>query len=292
VTSISSSAVASIFDNHPAFELKYLNTALSTSSTLKYSPLIEFHMTSSKSIKSVRTAFDIIQLLSEFSNLTATKLADELEMNRSTVHDYLRTLTEEGYVINLNGEYCLSHKFLNLGGNRRKRNELFRTARPVLRDLATSKGAPVVLTIEEREYGVVLYTVSGENMQNALIHEGTHFLLHSAAPGKAILAHSPEEKVEDIIESRGLAAVTDQTITDENELQSELRNIRNQEYAIDREEIGIGLQGIGTAITDSESGEVAGAISMYVPAKKSHQKDIIDSLLEAANVIEVELYYR
>ncbi|MGB9985691.1 MULTISPECIES: IclR family transcriptional regulator [Halobacteriales] len=249
-------------------------------------------MTPSNSIKSVRTAFDIIQLLSASGNLTATKIADELEMNRSTVHDYLRTLTEEGYVINTNGEYCLSHQFLNLGGNLRKRNELFRTARPVLRDLATSKGAPVVLTIEERGYGVVLYTVSGENMQNALTHEGTHFLLHSAAPGKAILAHSPEEKVENIIESRGLVAVTDQTITDEDELQSELTDIRNQEYAVDHEEIGIGLQGIGTAITDSESGEVTGAISMYVPAKNSHQKDIIDSLLEAANVIEVELHYQ
>jgi DNA-binding IclR family transcriptional regulator len=248
-------------------------------------------MNSSNSIKSVQNAFDIIQLLSKSDNLTATGLANELDMHRTTVHDYLRTLIKEGYVIGEGGEYRLSHQILNLGGKLRKRNELFRTARPVLRDLATSKGIPAVLNIEERGYGVILYTVSGERMQNALIHEGIHIPLHSAAPGKAILANYSEEKVEDIIKSRGLAAITDHTITEKDELLNELADVRNQGYAVDHEEIGIGLRGIGTVINNSKSGEVMGAISLYVPAKRSSQTDLIDSLLEAANVIEVELHY-
>lgn len=249
-------------------------------------------MKSREPIKSLRIALDLVEYLVEVDDANATQIADHLDMPRSTVHDYLRTLTEEGYVINENGNYKPSYRFLSIGGRLRHQSDLFHTARPELQELADETDAHASLVIEERGFGVVLFTISGGNTQNVLTHDGAYFYLHSAASGKAMLAHFPDEAVDDIIERRGLTQVTDQTITGRETLNTELDEIREREYSIDSGEVLEGMRGIGTPIINQNSRSVAGAISLYAPIKRQNIEELAVSLLETANVIEVNLNYQ
>lgn len=245
-------------------------------------------MKNRKPIKSVRIALDLVEELSDHGSATAETLANEMEMPRTTIHDYLRTLSEEGYVLNDDGQYRLSYRLLNLGGKRRSEAELFQTGRTKLRDLAKATGAHANLVVEERGFGVVLATMSGENTFSALTHDGTYFYLHAAASGKAILAYYPEERVDAILDQRGLEPLTEHTITDREELKADLEATREREYSIDSEEVVQGMRGIATPILDLNSGDIVGAVSLYTPVKRSSWEDLAEELLEVSNIIEVD----
>lgn len=92
-------------------------------------------------------------------------------------------------------------------------------------------------------------------------HVGKHNPIHSSAGGLAILANIDRERVESIVDRRGLERQTDYTLTDREELFEELESIRDRGYSInDRGHIA-GLRAIGASVTSPEE-DVIGALSI------------------------------
>jgi DNA-binding IclR family transcriptional regulator len=89
--------------------------------------------------------------------------------------------------------------------------------------------------------------------------------------------------------------VAPRTITDPDSLHEELATIREQGYATDLEEIMAGLRGVAAPILDRDDGSVRGAITVYGPANRSdpdeYEESAADSLMQSANIIEVNLSY-
>jgi len=73
----------------------------------------------------------------------------------------------------------------------------------------------------------------------------------STRPGSArpSLAFRPREEVEAILDEHGMPAATDNSITDRETFLEELDEIREQRYAVDREEGLPGLRCIAVPIT-------------------------------------------
>jgi DNA-binding IclR family transcriptional regulator len=84
--------------------------------------------------------------------------------------------------------------------------------------------------------------------------------LHATAAGKCYLAHQPHTRVTEYIEA-GLEAVTAHTIASPEPLKRELAAVRQQGYAVSREEAMSGACGIAVPILDS-SGRVVGSLSV------------------------------
>lgn len=245
-------------------------------------------------IKTTTTVFDIIETLVELDGATVSELTDALDRPTSTVHDHLQTLERLGFVVHDNLEYHISARFLELGARRRKNMDLYSVAKPELHHLAEETGEHASVMIEENALGVLLYTAKGDNAVQVDAYSGARAKLHTTAPGKAILAHLPEPRVEEIIDAYGLTAMTRNTITDRNALETELEDIRERGYAVDRQEIFEGMRAIAAPIL-SQSNSVVGAISIYGPVNRltddRFEDDIPQIVLEAANVIEVNLNY-
>lgn len=248
-------------------------------------------MPTKKPIQSVRTSFDIIDALVELDGATVSELTDYMDMPKSTVHDYLRTLNEENYILKNGDSYRPSFEFLNLGGQLRRENELFTTARPELQSLAQKTGEHASVIVEENGHGVVLHTESGGTMEAAVVHIGARAYLHTTAPGKAILAAMSLEERESILERHGLPPVTENTITNREDFEAQLEEIQQQDFAIDREEVLAGMRGLGTTIMNQEDGAVVGAISLYGPTSGTEIEELVEGLLQTANIIEVNLTY-
>ena len=87
-----------------------------------------------------------------------------------------------------------------------------------------------------------------------------------------LLAHLPDEQVEGIVQAKGLKRFTPNTITDRRALRAELRRIRERGYAMDDEEIEIGLKCVAAPIQDA-SGIVIGALSISGPAFRFEGKE-------------------
>jgi DNA-binding IclR family transcriptional regulator len=115
--------------------------------------------------------------------------------------------------------------------------------------------------------------------------------LHTTALGKAIMAHMDEDAVHEIVDTHGLSAVTEQTISTEESLFEALETIREQGYARDDEERVKGMRCIAAPIIFES--EVVGAVSASGPVTRfqggEFREVLPNQVKSAANVIEVNM---
>jgi DNA-binding IclR family transcriptional regulator len=242
-------------------------------------------------VKTARTTIRILEILMEQNGATVTEISDHLDLSTSSIHNYLRTLEHEGYVVRSGDTYDVALSFLNLGGYARDRQRIYEVAKPELRMLAKDTGEVTSLMVEEHGYGYFLYRAQGSRAVPTNTYIGQRVYLHCTAMGKAILAHLPTERVEEILDRRGLPRMTANTITDRDELLLELDRIREAGVAHDREEWIDGIR--STAVPILSTGRVRGSIGISGPASRmssDHRKTHVAKRLEsAASVIEVQL---
>lgn len=245
-------------------------------------------------VGSVVTAFEVLEALRRLNGAGVTAVADELGLPKSSVYNHLETLKQEEYVLKQDGEYYVGLRFLNLGRHARQRDSLYETARPELETLADETGELVNLLVEEHGQGVYVCRVRGDRAVNVEANTGDRVYLHSTALGKAILAYSDEERVDEILDAHGLPATTERTTTDPDKLRTELADIRERGVAFDRQERIAGLRCVAVPILDDEQRPV-GAISVSGPKSRMKgerlESELPERLESAANVVELNRTY-
>lgn len=245
-------------------------------------------------IKGTEKTILIVETLKEMEGAGVTELADRLGLSKGTVHDYLSTLREHNYVVKEGDTYHVGLGFFELGEYARNRIRIYHVAKPEVARLAEETGELANLLYEEHDLGVYLYRARGENAVKLDTHTGKRRYLHNTALGKAILAHLPEERVEEILDRHGLPRATARTITNREDLYEELDTIRGRGYAYCNQERVEGLQCVATPLV-SRTGRVLGAISLAGPTTrmkgKRIQEELPERLLQAANVIEINVNY-
>lgn len=243
-------------------------------------------------VETVETAFDLIDVLKRTDGAGITELADELDLAKSTVHRHVKTLESRGLLVREGDGYRISTWFLDYGIHVRNRHRLFDVVRPKADDLAAETDEKVWCVIEEHGVGVHIYGARGRNSVRTHARIGKRTPLHQFAAGKAILAHLPSPRIEEIIDDHGLPGRTPETITDRDELRDSLERIRERGYAFNREESVGGVNAVGAPIRD-ESGTGIGAISVAGPANRLRDElltdELPDLLLGATNEVEVNL---
>jgi len=245
------------------------------------------------SLTTVTRAFEILDLLWKLDGAGPTEIAAELDVPNSTVYDYLESLTDTKFVNKEKGEYTISAYFLTIAGRMRYRNRLFQLAQPEMRRLSENTGELIGLTVEMGGVGVILHQEGGDQALSLGTYPGASTPLHTVATGKAILANLSEDRIDEILDQRGLEARTQHTITDPGRLKAELAEIRADGYAVDWDEQVIGMGMIAVPIT--VEAEVLGSIGIVVPTKRiqdeAYQADLLDQLQEVQNTITVNYQY-
>lgn len=245
-------------------------------------------------VKSVHTATRVIEAVERLDGAGVTSLANEIDIAKSTVHDHLKTLEAEEFVVNEDGEYRVGLRFLDFGGRARMRTKLYSVAKPQIEELASSTGELANLVVEEHGWGVYLAVERGENAVSIDSYVGKREHLHSTAVGKAILAQLPKRRVEAIVERRGLPGQTPDTVTSLEDLFERLDLIRERRIAFDREEHRSGLRCVAAPIT-TEAGSVLGGISVSGPTSRLEgdrlEQELSDLITRISNIIEINVTY-
>ena len=100
-------------------------------------------------LQTVQRSIEILEILNE-DTIGVTELAERLDLPKSTVYDYLRTLRSLGYIIKENRKYRLAFKSLKLGGYRKYHSQLYQLAKPEIKRLADKTGEIVSVNVEEQ----------------------------------------------------------------------------------------------------------------------------------------------
>ncbi|MFC7078516.1 IclR family transcriptional regulator [Haloarcula halophila] len=245
-------------------------------------------------IQALHMATEIIETLQEHGEMGVSALAARLDIPKSTAHAYLDTLNSNGWVVNNDGQYRLSLRFLEIGGKTRQSMRVFQAIRPHIDELSMEVGEVANLGIEEKGKRVLLYTSEPSEgvFDNAPSGQFAH--MNWTALGKALLAQLSDERVDEIIDRHGLPMATEHTITDPEELYTELEQIRQQGYSVEDEEHREGIKAIAVMLQYEDEPSPVAAISISGPKRRISKKDteqLIDSIRNTVNVIELEYKY-
>lgn len=254
------------------------------------------HPTRGNEIGAVRKTLRILELLKEFEGARVTQLANELDWPKSTVHSHLETLENVGYIVKEDDTYLLGFRFLALGEHVKYRNDVYEMVEPRIEALANSTGERVQFVISEHGDCVYVRIAEGEHAVNTGSRLGRRrHMLHATAAGKSILAFTDRDKVEEIIEKKGLPELAENTITDKDTLFEELAEVRERSYAFNYEEHIEGLRAAAAPVMEPD-GTVVGAISVAGPAHRMHgdqfTKELPENILGVCNEIELDIVYQ
>jgi DNA-binding IclR family transcriptional regulator len=227
---------------------------------------------SGRILKSSSVTLEIIDAVVELEGARVSQIADHLDISESAASNHLHTLRRADFLTAEGDIYQPSLKFAKLGEHARTRDPAYHHAIEITNELDEKTNFETSFSVEENGLGRYLRPeVEATSDVDKYFTIGERIYLHTTAVGKAILANYPEERVDYIIDRRGLPKQTEQTITSREELKKELKQVREQGYALNRGEDVEGVYAVGQAVK-KPSGAVLGAISIGGPAFRTEKQ--------------------
>ncbi|QFU00058.1 Acetate operon repressor [Halomonas sp. THAF5a] len=201
--------------------------------------------------------------------LALSELAEEADFAPSTTHRLLQALQSQGFVTQDSelGVWKIDVKTFRIGNSFLEARDYLATSRPFLRRLTALTGETANLGVRDDGTAVFLAQSESPQMMRMITRLGSRAPLHASGVGKALMAWLPEDELERILDERGLARVTENTLHTPESLREGLAEIRRQGFACDREEHAIGLHCVAACIHD-EHGIPLAAISVSGPVAR------------------------
>lgn len=247
--------------------------------------------TSGRKLKTLTIAAEILEYIKNNNSVKFEDVTEQFDMPKSTAHGYLSTLENLGFIYSDNNSYKLGMRLLNLGMEAKNRNELFRIVRNKVKDISSIIDKNTDFMIEERGRVITLFNNVG-GIEDPSFRGGRYFHMHCSAGGKSILAEFSADEIEHVLERWGLPKKTDKTITQREELFTEIQKIRQQGYAISDEELANGLRSLGTPVKYPD-GRILGAIGVAGPAYEISDRRLYNEfpeiLLKKSEELEDEI---
>ncbi|MFQ6078011.1 MAG: IclR family transcriptional regulator [Thermodesulfobacteriota bacterium] len=214
-------------------------------------------------------AFRIIEeiVFHQETGLSFSEIVSSTNLPKASTHRILKALVEMAYLRYdpETGKYRGDLKLSCLGAEVTAHFDLKGYVRPHLMNLHKETNHTCHLGIRNGNDGIYLDKIESRDYGIKLFSEvGRSFPLHCTGLGKILLAFmDPNEKWAPL--NAELEPFTPNTITDVAVLDKELEQIREQGYAVDREEITRGIMCVAGPVFDME-GEIAAAISLTFPS--------------------------
>ncbi|WP_084037067.1 IclR family transcriptional regulator [Haloechinothrix halophila] len=210
------------------------------------------------------TAARLTALLAAFrpgdDAIGVSELARRTGLPKTSVHRLSGHLVEHGLLEREGPALRLGLKLFEIGQLAVRQRGLVDTARPLLADLREATHNTVHLAILEGTEVVYLDVVRGPDAPRLPSRIGGRFPAHATGVGKAILAFSPDDVIDAVIDA-GLPRISRRTITSPALLRRQLTTIAADGAAYEHEESSIGTVCVASPVVAADGRAVA-AISV------------------------------
>lgn len=229
-------------------------------------------------VQSVKRAMMILECFTgPLKEMGITELANAMELSKSTLFGLVNTLLNEGYLEQNpeNKKYRLGLKLFEMGSLVQRRMDIRQITRPYLEILSNR----FCLTVHMAVYssGEVVYIDKMDVPDAIIIYSqiGKRAPLHCTGIGKAILSYLPEAEIELLLQRKFLTKHTEHTIIEPEQLREELNRAHFSGFAVDNEEIEIGLRCVAAPIFDFQGRPIA-ALSISGAASQMTEEKILE----------------
>lgn len=238
-------------------------------------------------------ASKILDSLSDGKPKSVQILSKDTAINPPTVSKILTTLEYLSYVSRTNGtkQYYLGPALVKYGSVRTNTTNLVDMTRPNLEKLQLIIDETIHLAIPQKNRVVYVNKLEPKHQGIYMTSKiGMARELYSSGIGKAVLGTYTPDELNAYLKDRDLKPFTPYTITDKDELVSEVAKVKQLGYAIDDEEQEVGGYCIAMPIVNH--GRAIAAISISLPKFRltpSYKTKIIKELTITKGEIENEL---
>jgi len=226
-----------------------------------------------------------------------TELAKEIGTNKSNVYRFLSQMQSIGILDRdeHSERYRLGLKLFELGNRVQLQTALVEKTHPELVKVAMNITETVHIAVFKNHQ--IFYVDKVESPQGLKISSniGSYNAAYSTASGKVLLAFLPEKEqaksLNYLFEENEVKAFTQNTIVAKSGMLSELIQIKEQQYAIDREEFEVGLICVAIPIFNQNQ-EVIASLSAAGPANRFQEtevKNYVATLREGALAIQEKI---
>lgn len=229
-------------------------------------------------IQSVLRAIEILECFTgKHAELGISEISEYMGLSKSTIYGLVNTLKVAGFLEqNLKTKkYRLGIRLFELGNLAHSRMDLRDEARPFCKVLSEEYQITVHLATFDQSDVIYIDKLVNYDMQIASSKIGRRAPMYCTGVGKAILAYTDNEYLEKFVLSKQLQKITENTITIPEKLIEELQLIRSRGYAVDDEEIEIGLRCVAAPIFNDKAYPI-GAISASASFRIMDDKMIED----------------
>jgi DNA-binding IclR family transcriptional regulator len=246
-------------------------------------------------IQSVSHALDLLeQFHDEVDELGVTELSKRLKLHKNNVFRLLATLESRGYIEQnkVTENYRLGLKTLELGQTFVKQMGLLRQSRPVLEAVVRECNETSYVAILKDFHIIYLDVVETDLTVRVVPRVGSRLPAYCTAAGKVQIAYMSEEDLEQYLPTKELKPLTPNTLTDRELLKKQLRQVVENGYAIDDEELDIGVRCVSAPIRDYTR-RIIGAVSISGPSMRLSMeridKELVPLVKRAAEEISTKL---
>ncbi|WP_352400164.1 IclR family transcriptional regulator [Anaerotignum sp.] len=258
---------------------------------------MDTNVKASNHVKSVLKAFQIIEELDRFGELSIGEISQALSMDKTTVHRLINTIKEAGYIVQnpCNRKYSNSIKIFTIGTRIIERTGLKEIARPYLETIGEQTKETINLSMHSGNDIVYVDKIESDSAIKVGIKIGTALPMYCTGMGKAILAFLPDENVNEIIDNTSFCRRTSNTVSGKEALLEQLEAVRKNGYAKDAEEYVDGLISFAAPIFDYRNSPVA-AISISMPKMRYNETEqrefYVNLVKDTAGALSKELGHK
>jgi IclR family pca regulon transcriptional regulator len=209
-------------------------------------------------------------------------IADDLQMSRSTTHRYVITLVALGYLEQgASRKYRLGLRGTDLGMSVLDSTGLREHAHSTLEDLRSQTSCTISLAVLNKADIVYVDRVrsihQGQSENDHDLGPGSRLPAYATAIGKLLLAQLPEKELHELVADMQLTKHGPNTITGKRKLLAELDLIREENFAVNDQELAADLNAIAAPMRD-EDRRVIAAISLAADSSTVSLKEMIEAL--------------
>lgn len=224
---------------------------------------------SEQSVGTLKRGLTILQYFAAHGEAAPLDIAKALGTSRSTTYRIIELLRTTGFLeVNpTSGNLRLGVKAIELGMAAIARVDVIKNAPPYLNSLAASTLETVFLAVPNDDEMVYVYSEESSQPVKMNTKLGTRRPLHCTSLGKAYMSALPENDRKALVGRLRLVRFTENTITDAEELDSDLQTSIARGYAIDDVEAEEGVTCLAAPVRDYTGLPVA-AISVSGPTER------------------------
>lgn len=214
------------------------------------------------------------------SELSLAELARRTGIPKPTVYRIVSELADWGALERVKAGYRLGTRLFELGGSSPRERNLREAALPFMEDLYEATHETIHLAVLEDTTTLIVEKIAGHRRTSAPSRVGGRGPAHCTGLGKAILAFSPRDVVDRVVDA-GLQPWTPYTIVVPSVLREHLAQIASRGVAIEREESTIGVV-CAAAPVFGRSEEILAAISVAAPVHRIDPERLAPAVRTAA----------